>query len=445
MVRNLPTRLRLPGADWPFAPRRLPFFYGWVVLAVSTLGILASIPGQTMGMAVFTEPLMEALGLSRTQLSMAYLIGTVASSLFLTRAGRLYDRIGARALLVLASLGLGLTLVYIALLDGFLVRLDGSVRTVVAFGLITLGYLLVRFTGQGVLTSASRNVLLAWFERRRGLVNGIRGVFISLGFSLAPPVLAALILWFGWRGALLALALVCGLGFALLALALVRDAPEPCGLRPDGDVPREDEPEAGPLTGTSFDRARGSPVFWVYALALAWHALFGTALTFHVVSIFAEAGRSASEAFGYFLPVALVSTSTNMLASWASDRTALRPWLLVMLVALFVAGIGVLLLESSLGYGVLVLGQGLGGGIWGMISNITWVRLFGRLNLGAISGLNASLMVSFSAVGPALFALGMDLGGSFRPAVWICMAGFAVLLGGALFTRRLPAEAAPGA
>jgi MFS family permease len=184
-------------------------------------------------------------------------------------------------------------------------------------------------------------------------------------------------------------------------------------------------------------------VFWVYALALAWHALFGTALTFHVVSIFAEAGRTTAEAFGYFLPVALVSTSTNMLASWASDRTALRPWLLVMLVSLFVAGIGVLLLDSSLGYGVLVLGQGLGGGIWGMISNITWVRLFGRVNLGAISGLNASLMVSFSAVGPALFALGMDLGDSFRPAVWICMAGFVLLLGGALFTRRLPAEAAP--
>lgn len=443
MLRELPTRLRLPGADWPFAPRRLPFFYGWVVLAVSTLGILASIPGQTMGMAVFTEPLMEALGLSRTQLSMAYLIGTVGSSLFLTRAGRLYDRIGARALLVLSALGLGLTLVYIALLDGLLVRLEGSVRTVAAFFLISLGYLLVRFSGQGVLTSASRNVLLAWFERRRGLVNGVRGVFISLGFSLAPPVLAGLILLFGWRGALLALALVCGLGFALLALVLIRDAPEPCGQRPDGDIPHEDDPDPGPLRGTSFDRARSSPVFWLYALALAWHALFGTALTFHVVSIFAEAGRTAAEAFGYFLPVALVATSTNMLASWASDRTALRPWLLLMLVSLFIAAIGVLLLGSPLGYGVLVLGQGLGGGIWGMISNITWVRLFGRVNLGAISGLNASMMVSFSAVGPALFALGMDLGGSVRPAVWFCMVGFVLLLGAALFTRRLPAEAAP--
>ena len=36
---------------------------------------------------------------------------------------------------------------------------------------------------------------------------------------------------------------------------------------------------------------------------LAIHALFGTAVTFHIVSIFADAGRSQSEAFAYFLPV----------------------------------------------------------------------------------------------------------------------------------------------
>ena len=34
--------------------------------------------------------------------------------------------------------------------------------------LILMGYFGVRFSGQGVLTSASRNVLLLWFEKRRG-------------------------------------------------------------------------------------------------------------------------------------------------------------------------------------------------------------------------------------------------------------------------------------
>ena len=46
--------------DRPFAPRNLPFFYGWWLAAVGTLGILASMPGQTMGVSVFTDQLLEA-------------------------------------------------------------------------------------------------------------------------------------------------------------------------------------------------------------------------------------------------------------------------------------------------------------------------------------------------------------------------------------------------
>ena len=36
--------------------------------------VLMSVPGQTMGMAVFTDPFIEAFGLNRTELSLAYLL-----------------------------------------------------------------------------------------------------------------------------------------------------------------------------------------------------------------------------------------------------------------------------------------------------------------------------------------------------------------------------------
>ena len=59
--------------DFPFRPAALPFYYGWVVLVASTVGVVMSAPGQTIGVSVFTESLLDATGLSRVGFSNAYL------------------------------------------------------------------------------------------------------------------------------------------------------------------------------------------------------------------------------------------------------------------------------------------------------------------------------------------------------------------------------------
>ncbi|MDZ7686290.1 MAG: MFS transporter [Gammaproteobacteria bacterium] len=242
---------------WPFDVRRLPFFYGWVVWVFSTLGFMFSVPGRTMGMAVFTDHFIEVLGLSRTQLSMAYLMGTIGSSLFLTRAGRLYDKVGGRLMIAGSSVALGLMVASSSFTDQLSLALGGS--TAVTFVAILLGYFGVRFFGQGVLTSSSRNVLLVWFVKRRGIVSGVRGVFVSLAFSLAPILLAWLIASFGWRGALWVMALTVGVGFPLLAIVFIRNNPRECGLLPDGEAGEPDDSQS-PADAASLGIARGAPL-----------------------------------------------------------------------------------------------------------------------------------------------------------------------------------------
>jgi len=371
-----------------------------------------------MGMAVFTDYFIEGLGLSRTELSMAYLCGTIGSSLFLTRAGRWYDKYGGRLMISLSSFALGLMVLFISVTD-LLAELVGGF----AFVFILTGYFGVRFLGQGVLSSCSRNVLLHWFVKRRGLVTGIRGVFVSLGFSLAPLLLAWFIVTFGWRGALWIMAAIVGLVFPVLAFIFIRDKPESAGLMPDGGVRSElDVGESEPaVLGKSLETAQRDPVFWIYACSLGMHALFGTALTFHVVSIFAEVGRSSTEAFAYFFPSAIFATSSSLLASWLVDRYKLKPFLIAMLVFFVMGACGLLNLEKSWGFWLLAAGFGSGGGLWGVISNLAFIRFYGPLNLGAISGFAASVTVFASAVGPAAFSLGYDFFGSYGAAVKVCM------------------------
>ena len=60
-------------ADKPFAPSKLPFFYGWVVVLIGGLGIIMSMPGQTIGISAFKNSIRDALGISDIDISTAYI------------------------------------------------------------------------------------------------------------------------------------------------------------------------------------------------------------------------------------------------------------------------------------------------------------------------------------------------------------------------------------
>ena len=108
--------------NFPFHPGKIPFFYGWVILIASTVGVLASAPGQTMGVSTFTDYLIEHIHISRNQISSAYMIGTIGSSFLLTWAGKQYDKFGARWVTISAALLLAFVLLLLSQSD-HLVRL----------------------------------------------------------------------------------------------------------------------------------------------------------------------------------------------------------------------------------------------------------------------------------------------------------------------------------
>ena len=158
-------------------------YYGWIVLFVGTLGIAASIPGQTMGVSVYTDNLLNALGLDRSQISLAYLIGTLSSGLFLPFVGRVLDQRGSRFVAVSASVSLAFFVFLMsksALISDYFAQQFSLQKMHVSFVVITLIYFGVRQFGQGQLTLSSRTMIGLWFERRRGLAFGISGLVVSL-------------------------------------------------------------------------------------------------------------------------------------------------------------------------------------------------------------------------------------------------------------------------
>lgn len=438
-MKNLREHKRF--TDFPFSPGKTPFFYGWIILFMGITGIWMSIPGQTMGISVFTDDLIRELSLSRVNLSLAYLIGTVCSALLLTPAGKKLDLYGARKMGTIVTLCLGIALLLMSNLDkavGFIAGVTPNTFMPVFIMIIVLFFLL-RFFGQGMLTLISRNMVMKWFDERRGMANAVLGVFTSFGFSLAPRFLNELVEAGGWNGAwkYLGIFLLSGgvLGFWIIS----RDNPFECGLKPDGNLKPgkfKKRPAGRPEKDFTLKQAVKTLPFWVFGLTLCMTSLFMTAFTFHVVSIFASAGMSRTTAVSIFLPASLISVVVNFSLSTLSDYIKLRYILMVHSASLFIAMFFLSQLNSGYFLVLFTVFYGVFGGVFNISNSVVWPRYYGTEHLGEITGMIMGFMVAGSAVGPYFYSLIMKYSGSYSSASIACMIIVLVLFILSFLVRR---------
>jgi MFS family permease len=424
--------------NFPFAPSKFPFFYGWVIVGVATLGVVMSIPGQTMGVSVFTDHLIRVTGLTRLELAYTYLAGTLGSSLLLPMGGTYLDRRGSRATGVVACLVVATTLCVMTQLDriadGLATLFGMSEATPIAAAVLVLGFMSLRFSGQGMLTMSSRTMMAKWFERRRGLASGVSGVFVSGGFAIAPLFLLWLIDLADWRGAWLMLAALVGIGMSLMIVIFFRENPEECGLRMDGRPAAEEHAtfDASSMAdepcftrGEALRTAR----FWSVTLTLALQAMVFTGITFHITDLGVDTGIGGREAVQLFVPMAVVSTLVGMLSGWAADKVPVRALVLASVSFQTIAYIGAGRLGETWFMVMLVVGWGCAGGLFSTLLNVAIPNFFGRTHLGAISSVQMSCMVAASAAGPAFLAAAKTYLGSYRVGLlWCCALSGAVFL-----------------
>ncbi len=402
-------------------------------------------PGQTVGVSVFTERLSQALNLSAMQLSVAYMLGTLLSAAWLNAGGRFFDRCGARRSLVYSVVALGMVLLGLSFVEVFSLWLSRvpwmNVRPWLAPGVVlVVGFALLRFTGQGMVTLSSRAMLGKWFNRRRGAVAAWSGAVVSFMFSGAPMGFEYMIRQFGWQGAWQVMGLVMIFVLAVLFWIFARDNPEECGLEMDGSyvgkVQREN-PDSVIYRDYTLSEARATFSFWVFTLMFGLSGLVITAYAFHIIAIGGELGVSTNYILELFMPSAVVSVIAGFCIAWLTDQPFMRIKYLLCLMAAS-AMLGYIALATG-DYPAIswlhIIGLGISGGCFGGLSAIVYPRFFGRQYLGAISGLFMTVIVVASAVGPFLFSLAEAYLGAYRAGF-----GIAALVAGVIAVASLRAD-----
>ncbi|MEM9777644.1 MAG: MFS transporter, partial [Chloroflexota bacterium] len=296
------------------AKRKPKFFYGWVMLGIAVVASMLTTPGQTAGVSLFTPSFEEALGLSRTQQTGAYGMGTFIASLVMTYVGAQMDRYGIRRVMGVVVVLFGMVCVYTGFVTGFWT--------------LFLAFLLLRMFGQGSLSLLASNTPAMWFDKRLGVTQAVLGIGFSLAAAGMPPFALWLIETFGWRTAYPILGGIVIVVLLPLVIFLFVDRPEDIGQALDGGWVGpidQKQPDSGRDQFT-LQQAMKTPAYWVIAGMMFSVSMIVTAITFNSLFLFEELGLTREQTVTTLAAISLTTAIAQLPAGWLADVFPLR-WL----------------------------------------------------------------------------------------------------------------------
>ncbi len=396
----------------------MAFSWRWVHVGVAALAMVATLPGRTHGLGLFTEPIRNSLGLDTESYGFLNMWATLLGALFCLPCGWLIDRLGTRGVLTGVMVALGLVVMAMSQVSGawvwhFDLPLPGGSFAVVLLGDLFLLVLLTRGLGQSALSVASLSLIGRTASRRTGLVMGVYALLTSMGFLGAFWVLGEVVKAHPdeWRTPWAAIgAAVIGAG--LVSGLLVRNR------LLEADAAEKEKTATGDIgSSRTLGQALRTPAFWTFGVAVSFYGMVaaGTSLFNEGIlnTLFPDdTKRIFVNVTRLGIPVGLAS---NLLGGWLATR-----WPLSRLLALAMAGLAAALCGFPF---IRIEGQvylyagvvAAAGGIITVCFFTVWRVGFGPAHLGKIQGAAQMLTVLFSALGPQLFGSAKARLGSYLP------------------------------
>jgi MFS family permease len=425
-------------------------YYGWWILLMVMASTIATFPGQTFGISILSDPMRIDLGLSHSQLALAYSLGSLFSAVPIVFCGWLIDRFGLRRVLISVV--------------GLFSLACWCMAAASSWWGVVIGFTMLRMIGPGCMSLVSGNTLPFWFQRRLGLVEGLRQSGMAVAMIGIAPLNLYLVASLGWRGAYFWIGVVILAGLLPVLVTFFRNQPSDIGQPLDGrrreiaggsastDITTDsvarsvsgmaDDEDSGVL-GLPVEQVLRSYAFWVLTFGTSIFGLIMTALLFCVFPILEERGLAVGQASMFLMTLAVGLTLLQLLGGWLSDFVPTH-WQLSCGLLGLVAGITWLGLTED-PYSVILAGGLLGSsqGLYFAAANPAFARYFGNLHLGRIRGVLMTINIASGAFGPSLAGLVRDLSGSFD-LVLVLFGMLAIPLAIASLWAVRPTVTAPG-
>ncbi len=393
---------------------RLPFFYGWVIIAVAFLTMALSVTARTAFSLMF-PPIVDEFGWDRGLAAGAFSFGFLVSAAISPVLGRLVDRRGPRFVIEAG------TLIAVA-------GLAGATLIAAPWHLyLTLG-LLVGIGANSMSYSVHSQFLPNWFVRSRALAIGIAFSGVGVGAILILPWLQAMILHEGWRTACWKLGLIALVVLVPINL-LVAKSPESLGLLPDGE--QHEMAGGAKKRPSNIVDAQWAAVEWTVPRALRTGRFWWLALSYfaggwiwysvqiHQTKYLVEIGFNPMLAAYSLGVVAMAGIPGQIVLGALSDRIGREIVWSMSCLGYAICYAALLLLAASPSQPlmwIMVLSQGLLGYAIAAVMGPVVAEIFEGPRFGSIFSLLMVALIGGGAVGPFVTGLLHDLTGTYTAA-----------------------------
>ncbi len=402
---------------------RLPFYYGWVVVAIAfiTMGVGVSV---RTSFSLLYPPILEEFGWDRGITAGIFSAGFATSMVIAPFLGVAMNRYGPGIVMAAGTLivSTGLVLTTYA---------DTQLLIFLSLGCAVVG-------GSIILAFTTHAYLLPyWFVRRRGLTMGIAFSGVGIGAIVMFPWLQEIIKSDGWREACWAMAVLLLAAVLPLNLLFQRGRPEDIGLKPDGDGRKG--PAAAVIDNVvdpewvarnfSIWTAMGTWRFWFVSIGLFFGMYIWYAVQVHQTKYLAEVGYTEIVAAYALGMVGLMGVGGQIGIGALGDRIG-REWGWTIALSGF-AVCYVLLLTMNLSTSPVLLWamvafQGLLG--YGAATTFPSIlaEIFHGPRYGQIYGVFSGIISIGAAAGPFVTGAIYDRTGSYDLAWYVALGACAV-------------------
>ena len=380
-------------------PRTMPRIYrGWWVVSVPFLAAALGTGAGQYGFGIFIEPLEQAFGWSRSQIS-ASLSFTAVGSLLAPMLGRFIDRYGARPVMA-GSLAL--------------IAISFVIRPMMTelwhwYALSLLQY--AGYTGASMLPAGK--LVGLWFRRTRGRVMGITAMGNNFGGLVFPPMMGWMLLLMSWQATYVALGVMTLLLLAY-TIVMVRDSPSDRDLE---NGARELEVQGtSQVTGRTVGQALRDKSFYAIAVAVTLGTFTYSAIIPQIIPHLLDGGTTLAIASIVLSLYAIAGMVGKFIMGLVAERITSRYALMLNFAGQAIFLLAMIRADDPIVMWTAVPILGIFNGAFGALFQLVVQDAFGIRYFGSIMGLiNFATLFSFF-FGPILAGVSYDITGSYTVA-----------------------------